>query len=304
MTNQFSQFHFEEDGVIYLKPCFMFTLYWQGSIFTQTESILNMYHVAWNAVKDHVKFFQTDSMKKTRKVRKDTGDLVPFWLKDKPGTRGIYILAIDNRDSFDAAPDAGLEFFAPEYRGVGAINLFLPVEVVEQSPEKLVTLATNLAKDITFASGNAGYALNFTREGDYYTSAEWSAFPLCFRYPGLEYNSLSNTSFALQEGFKRVNWLTFLNLDQCEKLGGIKELEKKFSSDIIIHPLAKGIMIQAGAMPAIGDVNRQQFLPLYHEVGRVLAPVRAKKPPEFLVPPGWAMADKEKTNEWLSVFDS
>ncbi len=303
MIDQFSKFHFEEDGIVYLKPCFMISLHWVGSIFEQREAILSMYQYAWDAIKKQVKYYGTDSMKRPKKVKKDTGDLVPFWLKDKPGIRAMYILDIDNRETIHSAPDIGMKFYAPEYRGVGGITLFLRVAEVDKSCDALLELATNISMDLSFISGNAGYALNYIRGGEHETLADWSAFPVCFRYPGFEYNCLSNTSFFVHEGLKRVNWLTFLNFDLCDKIGGVKELEKKFSSDIRIHPLSKGIMIQAGPKPEIGDVNRQQNLPLYHEVGRVLAPVRIKNHPEVLIPPDEIMADKEKTQEWLAMFD-
>ncbi len=110
------------------------------------------------------------------------------------------------------------------------------------------------------------------------------------------------TSFAITKGIKCVNWLTFLNQEHCERLGGVARLIKLLGKEITVHPLPNGIMIQAGSAPETGDVNRRQGLPLYHRVGRVLAPLRAKDHAAFFGREG--VPNEEATKRWLGRFDA
>src|SRR5207237_7456939 len=78
------------------------------------------------------------------------------------------------------------------------------------------------------------------------------------RYPGLDMSYPFCTKYIASKGIKCVNWLTFLNADYCDRLGGLPLLRKKFDKDIVVHSTENGVMIQAGPLPEIGDVNRQK----------------------------------------------
>jgi Protein of unknown function (DUF3396) len=110
------------------------------------------------------------------------------------------------------------------------------------------------------------------------------------------------TQFAVEKGgIKCINWLTFLNAVHVERLGGVERLKRDLGADVPVRSLEGGVMVQAGPQPQIGDVNRQQDLPLYRRVGRVLAPVRSREHPAFLRREG--VPSREATQKWLSRFD-
>lgn len=298
-----AELHFEDEGIEYLKVCFALTLHWTGSIFDRREGFLEFYRRAWELVGPGARFYQTDSMKRPRKVKKDTGDLIPTWLEDQPGQRMMYILYVDNRATPDAAWDRGLMLHATEFRNVGAVSLWLPSEEVEQSPELTVQLVAELASQFPFASGHAGYSLSYDSRGEYEVMAQERTYVLSQRHPGLDVPSVGETCYAIHAGFKRVNWLTLLGDALAERFGGENGLRAQFGDAISMRQLETGVLIQAGPSPAIGDVNRRETLPLYHEVGRVLASARAKEHPGFLYPPDELIADDAKTNKWLAEFD-
>jgi len=111
------------------------------------------------------------------------------------------------------------------------------------------------------------------------------------------------TNYAGQ-GIKGVNWLTFLHPNFVQRMGGRAALGAALDlPGVEVLDLPSGLMIQAGPAPEIGDTNAQQDCPYYHQVGRVLAPIRDKKFPGLFGPPGSTMSDAETTREWLSRFD-
>jgi hypothetical protein len=295
---------FEEGGVEYLKPCFAVTLYWTGSMFERAEGLLEMYRRAWEIVGPAASLYQTDSMKSARKVKADTGDLIPTWLQDAPGQRMMYILRVDNRAQVGAASDTGFLFYATEYKEVGAFSFWMPAESAESDPESLVGLVAEMASAIPFASGHAGYSLDYDPRGEYRVVAREKLAALVRRHPGLDVPCVENTSFAIHDGFKRVSWLTLVGAELTERLGGADAIEGRLGEGIEVRRLETGVLVRAGPRPEIGDVNRRESLPLYHEVGRVLAPVRAREHPAVLYPPDSLVASDDKTREWLELFDN
>jgi len=98
-----------------------------------------------------------------------------------------------------------------------------------------------------------------------------------------------------------VNWLTFLGAEYMDKLGGIERLKKALDKEIVCDRVSDGIIIQAGPQPETGDVNRRLTLPLYHEVGKSVAKLRAKQ--HMALIPSEEDAD-QATSKWLARFDS
>jgi hypothetical protein len=117
-----------------------------------------------------------------------------------------------------------------------------------------------------------------------------------FRYLGLEVEQLSVTSFVTADAIKSVNWLTFLSNTFVERLGGFDVLRRRLSSEIGIHAVLNGVVIQAGPEPGAGDVNAGETLPLYREVARALKPIRTTK--QLL-----ARFSEEENAGWLARFD-
>ena len=153
-----------------------------------------------------------------------------------------------------------------------------------------------------YLNGFAGFGLVYNDLGELSTDAEQRLFALGMRYPGLDLQSPSNSSFVVQSGLKCVNWLTFVG-DRLAAGAGLKLIEGT-KGDLQIRRQNHGWMIQAGAAPCIGDVNRQSSCPVYAQAGRLLAPVRALSHPAFILDEKLPMGSRERTDLWLSRFDS
>jgi len=181
----------------------------------------------------------------------------------------------------------------------GWIRLILPIETIEDGAHQLIKLAKRLPNKLKFLSGSAGFAVNM-RQG-YHAASEYNEiYKISRRYKGIDLGSPLMFSGFMKEGIKCVNWLTFVGNRFVERLGGVEHLQKQVSDEIIIHTLPHGIMIQAGALPSFGYVNAQENLPYYHEVGRLLKPIRSLKHTER----GYnGIGGTENTAEWLARFD-
>lgn len=64
---------------------------------------------------------------------------------------------------------------------------------------------------------------------------------------------------------KRVNWLTFLTEDQVRFIGGADALHRRLSEmpAVRLHAVGKGLLVQAGPAPRLGDVTENDVPPEY-----------------------------------------
>ena len=69
-----------------------------------------------------------------------------------------------------------------------------------------------------------------------------------------------------------MNWLTLLGAKLTTGLAGAKSLAKAVPKGVSVLTLGPGgVVIRAGEAPQVGNVNRNDLLPLYHAVGQLVA---------------------------------
>jgi hypothetical protein len=292
-----NEFDFKSEGIDYLKLCLDVTVYWVGSAYDHVDGILDFYEKSMEVLRDHVTQFTTDSMSAPRRVKKDTFELLPFWLKNPKARREILMLTLDNASTPDSASDHAMIFRAVKSDNAGAIRLVLPIDFIAESTTPFIELAKNLVASFDFSSGHAGYSVNYNDNGELLENAEDEFYRLSTRYPGIDLPDIFGSISVIGNGIKRINWLTLLGTLYSDGLGGANKLRRVLGKDITVHDLPMGVMIQAGPKPEVGDVNRRQRLPKYHIVGRTLASIRAGDHPSFI-------RDEEETQEWLAYFDT
>jgi hypothetical protein len=96
---------------------------------------------------------------------------------------------------------------------------------------------------------------------------------MSMRHPGVDVVRIPFDAKAVgEDGVKTVNWLTLLDADLVKQLGGQRGLRGKLSTDIDLITTKHGVIVQAGPIPGLGDVNRKEVLPLYREVDALLQP--------------------------------
>jgi hypothetical protein len=298
----FEQFRFQNKGTDYLKLCIDATVYWVGSVFERVEGVLDFYQQSLEFLRDHWRFYLTETMEVAEPIRDDTTELLPFWLRSAH-RRDIYILRLESAPNPNANSDRAFEFRALEFQNPprGALRLVLPPALVAESAARFIELAQNLVRKLKFSSGHGGYAINWNKLGLLRTEAKNKLPFIAARFPGVDLGDTSAALYAIANGIKRSNWLTLLDHEHCDRLGGADALRTALGDDISVYTLENGCLIQAGPHPLLGDTNRQEALPLYHRVGRVLAPLRSQSHPAFLRE--GRVPSAELTERWLAHFD-
>ena len=301
VTDFKKKYKFEHEGIEYLKLCYAVVLYWTGGIERQSAGLLRFFEAVWQKIGLEAKMFQTTNMKRPKKLNVEAKELVDAFLQKTEPTEARH-LRIDNRRHKDEAPDSGIELVHVDYRGVGyAIARLAPEKI---RADELLQIARTGAEKIKFAHGHGGFALCYNDLGELASLAEPEFYALAMRHCGLDLPCANNTSFVIGDGLKGVNWLTFVGKDLLQKSGKASSFSPPASSRIVVHSLPHGLMFQAGPSPCIGDVNRKDFCESYHAVGQILVDVRTHRHPAFVLGPEGVLASEERTEEWLSRFDT
>lgn len=116
--------------------------------------------------------------------------------------------------------------------------------------------------------------LNFTDSGGRGDSIY--GFPLLQRFPGLDDVKGSRwtaQSQSQQRTIRTTGWITAIDEEFVQSLGGLAQIKEGLSADIPISAFAGNVLIQAGPKPLLGDRNRGDFPELYAKVARLLQPL-------------------------------
>lgn len=130
-------------------------------------------------------------------------------------------------------------------------------------------------------------------------------YPLVKRFPGLDVDNPPIIALHIGDNIKGVNWLTALS-DACmARLGGREAFLAKLDHNYHVFDYEDGVLIQAGATPQLGDINRKQIPYHYRELSQLVKPIRMAFPEdELLFQPCNGQDDTEVSNEWLARFDT
>jgi len=172
-------------------------------------------------------------------------------------------------------------------------------------------LGFQLVRSWPFLSGFAGYALNFYAE----TSSDALRRPMqnqlavwSLRHAGFDWHQASTFATRLLRYqpdivdilplVKRANWLNLVADKSLSYLGGRDIVRERLGQGLLPHNLEYGMAIQAGSAPAIGDVERGDFLPGYRRVAAALRAVRIEDMDSTST--GFS---EEGMDDWLNAFD-
>jgi hypothetical protein len=284
-------------GQCRLKLCSDLTFYFEESFRDNVDGIAHFYKKSMEHIGKDVKYFDIDGLNKFKKIQADTLELLPYWVKNKDEDREIYGLTLECGRTKADASDRAFDFYRGRV-GMGHIRLVLPVEFINDSTDRFIELAQELCSQLHFLSGHAGYSTNIDLDFPSYEE-NGHVYALSRRYRGVDFGKPVMFADFMKHGIKTVNWLAFLGDELIAKVGGKSGLRSKLSHEIIIHDLPHGLMIQAGAEPKMGDVNRNENLQLYQEVGRALAALRI---PDEVLRSYDGIGGTENTKNWLDRF--
>ena len=140
------------------------------------------------------------------------------------------------------------------------------------SADAYVKTVAAIAEQLPYDSGYASPALTYGTDSQmpYFTEAarKWA-----FRHPGFDMCSNDATNTGIGRLVRGAHWLTFLGPWASKELGGEAGLRKKLPKDIEVQTVGGGVMLRAGKVPEVGDVNKSQKLPLLRAMAKVLEPV-------------------------------
>lgn len=253
---------------------------------------------------DRFTFYRTGDMKRFRPFVAGTLDAPYHWFSDekilfKKMLRFEAHSGDIDKNIYPPAIDLALLGFYEPPRFV--FQMMLPVEVAD-TPDEVVSLVQDALAEFPLENGFCGYSSiwNHTDLSLRQEVGAWAA-PLMLRHPGLGYGNRFMFSNAADKGVAAVSWLTLLGSQITADLGGLEDLQSRCSPDVSILPLGNGgALLRAGFAPELGDVNRQELLPAYRAVGRLVAPRRTTD--EALGNVLVSGMSEETAHEWLLRF--
>lgn len=224
-----------------------------------------------------LRFYATENMRRHKPVTKRALAMLPTWLKPGAPPREYFAIELKNGQAYQDAPTFSFKVCGGEpgstLRQSGQPNMVkmaFPAQWGSERSGDMLKLVQDLCSFFPFKSGLAGFSFECSR---YASEASQShAWAASMRHPGIDIPRIPEDGRALgQDGLKGVGWLTILGNYFVNLLGGVESIRRGLSNDIEILEVSHGVILRAGAAPALGDVNSADRLPLYREIYRLLA---------------------------------
>jgi len=198
------------------------------------------------------------------------------------------------------------------------LRVTFPLDHPLADPDALVNwiASLRLVNSGEFASGYAGYALNFhgsVGSMNLQRLMKERLTALVLQYPGFDWHNTYTIVDKLlpfdppKQTFlpliKRANWISLLSERSIAHLGGRQRVEESLAAsggpgNIAVRDAGTGMMIRAGLAPQTGDLPRGDGIPLFRSVAKVIRPVRL----DAIDGLGDGFPD-DRAQEWLEAFD-
>jgi Protein of unknown function (DUF3396) len=223
---------------------------------------------------------------------------------DGEGTFGVHLQA--GATEIDSSPPS----FDFSYIGFDStrqrsgVRVAFPVSSVLSEPDDAVRFVQGAVSEIPFSYGFCGYSLcwnpEFSEVADRFRDWAW---PRLKRHPGLSLGDYLPYVIHGGRGLLGVSWLTLLGAEYTAALEGIRKLASRCSAPLTVYELRGGAtMIRTGLSPELGDVNREDLLPSYQQVARIVD--RLRVPDEVVEEINLGVITGEEKTQWLLRFFS
>lgn len=137
-------------------------------------------------------------------------------------------------------------------------------------------------------------------------SGEPYCYPFLQRHPGLNFPQTVQFIDEVEQTYNRIktiNWLTVLGEEVLAELGGLEAARQALEPEAILHPYPGGVVIQASAVPLLGDTHRGDIPEAYRRVARFTRPVRFEDYQSSLFKVFEPLDREEETRKWIRRFD-
>lgn len=272
-ANPYAHLELIDAGVKLVSLTFGINLYSNLSFYAQAQQVLQTFDLfLQHCPAEQLAFYATETMKQHKPVTARVLGMPGLWLA--PGAAHKHYIALELKaaaSSQDAAAAKYELWSADASRQANIVSLALPADSVGDRPDEMLAFVVQLANLFSFRSGCAGYSFECSRYDK--EKSETHAWSNSMRHPGIDIVRIPFDAKAVgDEGIKGVNWLTLIDTGLLKDLGGVKSLRQRLSSEIEIIDCTHGIILKAGASPALGDISHGDTLPLYRQVYDLLAP--------------------------------
>lgn len=316
----------DPDGEVVVAPCVAFTMWFRT---TDAPMLLDFHERAMETVGPLLTHYQAESMKYPARITARARTMVPTWLR-KPAELKFYNaefrgaedihgaslevhfqdtprLTMAQEEAFRRRMPALVQqgFFVNSGVPTSTFRVTLPIDHPMATPDQFARWALDFeaVKSGEFVTGGCDYSLNYNDGRG--TAVESRARALCRLYPGLDYwehpihlwlHRYEPKTQELLPLVKRAGWITLVNERSVEVLGGEAKLRDALKHDpaVRIHQLARGLALQSGDAPRLGDLSRLDVP--YRSVAAAIRPVRMERVGSV----GYA---DEWMTEWLGMLD-
>jgi len=295
-------FSYRENDITIITACLEIVVFSDVPLEEGAKGFSKFYQEFRNRFGNEVKLYNTANMKIMKTVDSEVLNMVPFWLGGQTGIpKGdLGIEMHSGKTSKDAVPPAFDMYCDRTSDEPNAyFRMVLPVDWFVSDPTSFLELVHSAISDFPLLSGYAGYSFFWqTRDPEIMEKAAEYYKPWLKRHPGFVHGETMEFVETALFGIVAVDWLTLLGSTYTEKLGGAERISKDLDNDIEVFPFNNGVIIQAGSLPKIGDVNRNDRLEAYQKVARYLMGLRAP------VEEAWIEGfEPEELEEWFARFD-
>ena len=166
-------------------------------------------------------------------------------------------------------------------RGVDTLYFSLPVVAVQEDPDTFASLFFRCAQRLNALHGRAGFAVNLSPTEQ--TENESTEYWISQIMPGLDVGyPAANAERDLRDKIKTVDWLTAINKDMLDKVGGVRALRSELPPDwFSIGDYGAGVLIRAGVLPESGLSGSEDKPPAppaaYIVLDNALREIRARR---------------------------
>jgi hypothetical protein len=177
-------------------------------------------------------------------------------------------------------------------RTAPTLEILLPPD---RDPAQLLALASQAATLGPILFGIGGYVASWNPHEK--PTAFWEIHGWCKRYLGLDVQDADATAWRILDGIPGTNWLTLIGPALADRLKlDLGRLEAgPWGPGIVAKSLPHALLLRAGELPVLGDLNRAEFPSSYAEVARRLAPLFVAEPAGY-----WGgFYENEDTVKWL-----
>ena len=190
------------------------------------------------------------------------------------------------------------------HRGISYVQFYLPVTELEHfGVERLVEWVQEISDILQPMHGFFGLGIQHSHE---YYDYQYLEYEIAHQFFGLDVSNVES-DLRFRGGFKCINWLTVLSNDLVNaKLGGLTQLKQRNQDEgITFYPYTNGVVVRAGEVPELGDVETNPYPQHYVNVNALL---KAARSPEigslgFGSINGEIRFNNRTSKEWQSRFD-